>query len=187
MRSSGAVKLPLLTGRLALRPFEIDDAEQIHAVVYGDAEVMRHIGGARDEAHTRAQVERYITVHESHGCSFWPVLDRETGLIVGEAGLMRFGGVGPDLELGYTFGREFWGRGYATEVGTALIAAAFARDPGLSRIVALTAPANAGSRHVLDKLGFVESGRVHASGADQLLYAIARPATVQPQADPLLP
>lgn len=164
-----AVPLPILTTRLALRAYEPDDAEQVHDVLYGDAEVMRHVGGPLDVFATRAALERYAALQASRGFAFWALVERETGLIAGEAGLVPLGGEGPEVELGYTLGRAFWGRGYATEAGGAVVGEAFGAL-GLDRLVAVTRVENAASQRVLAKLGFAPAGRRHAWGAEQLLF-----------------
>ena len=86
---------------------------------------MRMIGGALTIEATREQIELYIAQHDRLGHSCWAVLDRQTGAMTGEAGLVPLGGEGPPIELGYAFGTAFWGRGLATEVGRAIRAEAF--------------------------------------------------------------
>ncbi len=161
--------LPIITDRLVLRPYEPEDAEQIHAVLYGDPAAMRLVGGATDLAQARARIEGYMADHEDDGFSFWPVIERESGLIAGEAGLSPFAGAGPEIELGYAFGRTFWGRGYATEAGRAILREAFG-PLGLDRVVAVTRQENAGSQRVLAKLRFRPAGRRSVWGAQQLFF-----------------
>ena len=81
------------------------------------------------------------------------------------------GGIGPDVELGYTLARSAWGRGYATELGGALVEYAFTvlRVP---RVVAQVEPANTASRHVLAKLGMTERAERTAYGRPHLLYVL---------------
>jgi RimJ/RimL family protein N-acetyltransferase len=165
----------ITTVRLVLRPYAPDDIATVHALLYGDAQAMRLIGGAVDLEETRRRIEFYITLHERTGTSFWAVIERATGAIVGEAGLLPFEGKGPEIELGYAFGVAYWGRGYATEVGHALLAHAF-EALGQDHVVAVTKPVNAGSRNVLEKLGFVELGRIEAWGEEQLHFVARRPA-----------
>lgn len=160
--------------RLLVRPYVPDDITTIHAVVYGDADVMRLIGGAVDIDETRRRVESYIALHEQTRTSFWAVTERATGTIVGEAGLLPFDGKGPEIELGYSFGVAYWGRGYATETGRVLLAHAFG-VLDQDHVVAVTKPANAGSRHVLRKLGFVQHGCIEAWGEEQLRFVASRP------------
>ena len=98
-----------------MRPYEPGDLAELHDVLYGDATAMALLGGARDLAGTRASIERSMLQQQLDGYSFWPVFERETGLLVGEAGLFPLSPGGPDIALGYAFGRGYWGRGYATE------------------------------------------------------------------------
>lgn len=165
--------LPILTERLVLRPYEPGDLDQLHGVLYSDIDAMRLLGGPRDTAGTRFALERSMTQHEITGFSFWPVIERESGLLVGEAGLFPLSPEGPDVALGYAFGSPWWGRGYATEASRGVIAEAFG-PLGMDRLVAITREANLGSRHVLEKLGFRMDGVRHVWGAEQLFFILER-------------
>lgn len=165
--------LPIVTERLVLRPYEEDDLQQLHAVLYSDEAAMALLGGPRDLAGTRAALERTIHQQETGGYSFWPVIERESGLMCGEAGLFPLAPDGPDVALGYAFGSAYWGRGYATEAAGAVIAEAFGAL-GMDRLVAITREANHGSRRVLAKLGFREHGLRHVWGAEQLFFTLQR-------------
>jgi [ribosomal protein S5]-alanine N-acetyltransferase len=164
--------MELTTERLHLRPFMLGDEAAIHAV-YADPEVMRYVGhGAhRTSAETAAALRTYGDVLERHGYSFLAVVERSSGALVGDGGLHPLAGVGPDVELGYTLARRAWGRGYATELGRALVEYAFTvlRVP---RVVAQVEPANAASRHVLAKLGMSEREMRTAYGRRHLLYTV---------------
>jgi ribosomal-protein-alanine N-acetyltransferase len=169
--------LPILTERLAIRAYEEDDLRQLHAVLYSDEAAMRLLGGPRDLAGTRAALERSMSQQEFGGYSFWPVIERESGLLCGEAGLFPLAPDGPDVALGYAFGSAYWGRGYATEAARAVLAEAFG-VLGLERVVAITREANLGSRRVLTKLGFREHGLRHVWGAEQLFFSLAHDGAV---------
>ena len=166
--------IELTTARLHLRPFTDADIEAIHAV-YGDPDVMRFVGhGAhRTIEDTASALRVYGEVLARVGYSFLAVVERETGALVGDGGLHPLGGRGPDVELGYTLARSAWGRGYATELGQALVAHAF-DVLGVDRVVAQVEPANHASRHVLEKLGMTERELRRAYGRPHLLYAVER-------------
>jgi ribosomal-protein-alanine N-acetyltransferase len=164
--------MELTTERLHLRPFTAADQDAIHAV-YGDPEVMRHVGhGAHQTmAETANALRIYGEVLARRGYSFLAVIERESGALVGDGGLHPLGGQGPDVELGYTLARSAWGRGYATELGRALIEHAF-DVLGAPRVVAQVEPANLASRRVLEKLGMTQREERMAYGRPHLLYAI---------------
>jgi [ribosomal protein S5]-alanine N-acetyltransferase len=169
----------LMTPRLHLRPFVLADQDAIHAV-YADATVMRYVGhGAhRTLAETVNALRIYGDVLVQRGYSFLAVTERESGRVIGDGGLHPMGGVGPDVELGYTLARSAWGRGYATELGQALVEYAFTAL-GVPRVVAQVEPANTASRHVLAKLGMTEREERMAYGRPHLLYAVDAPRVVR--------
>jgi ribosomal-protein-alanine N-acetyltransferase len=169
------VTLPIITERLVLRPYQPEDVAELHAVVYGDHEAMRLLGGARDLAGTRAAVERSMHQQELDGYSFWAVIERESGLMAGEAGLFPLADDRQDIALGYALGVDFWGRGYASEAGSAVLREAFG-PLGMARVVAITRATNFRSRRVLAKLGFIPQGLRHVWGAEQLYYELESPA-----------
>src|ERR671932_56496 len=171
-RHDGPVEIE--TSRLHLRPFSAADHDAIHAV-YSDPEVMRYVGhGAhRTLADTTAALRSYADALAARGYAFVAVVERSTGAVIGDAGLHPLAGRGPDIELGYTLARSAWGRGYATELGRALLEYAFTRLDA-PRVVAQVEPENTASRRVLEKLGMTERGRRTAYGRPHRLSAVER-------------
>jgi ribosomal-protein-alanine N-acetyltransferase len=163
--------MELTTERLHLRPFTAADQLAIHAV-YADPEVMRHVGHGAHKTieETAAALRIYGEVLERRGFSFLAVTKREGGALVGDGGLHP---LGDDVELGYTLARSAWGRGYATELGRALLRHAFEALKA-PRVVAQVEPDNAASRRVLEKLGMTECETRTAYGRPHLLYEIVR-------------
>src|SRR2546423_470251 len=159
-----AIPLPLETDRLLLRPFDPESDSDPMLAVYGDAEVMRFIpGGALSglEAVTET-LERYAREQESRGFSSWAVVERDGGLVIGDAGFGLFGPTG-DVELGYTLRRDCWGRGYATEAARACLAAGLAHLD-VTRIVAVVDEENVGSARVAERVGMTRIDTIEAHG-----------------------
>lgn len=174
---------PLLGPRVLLRPFELSDAHAAHAV-YGDEAVMRYVGegGAVTPATTERMLEGYRRHQEEHGFAFWAVLDRATGELIGDAGLEV---TDHGVELGYTVGRPWWGRGLATEAARLCVQAAFG-PLGLPGLVALVDLDNPASGRVLEKLGFAKDGTLRAYGRPHHRFELDtyRPVTVGPSPSP---
>jgi RimJ/RimL family protein N-acetyltransferase len=164
----------LSTPRLLLRPFTAADEPAIH-VVYSDPEVMRYVGhGAhRTQADTTRALRGYADALATRGYGFVAVVERASGAVIGDAGLHPLSGRGPDVELGYTLARVVWGRGYATELGRALVEHAFTALQ-LPRVVAQVEPDNHASRRVLEKLGMTARDTRTAFGRPHLLYVVER-------------
>jgi RimJ/RimL family protein N-acetyltransferase len=159
----------LTTERLVLRPPTPDDLQAWHAI-YLDAEEVWYGAPRSSPEENRAKLERQIAHHEQHGYGMCTVeLDSET---IGAAGLQHLEG-GLEVEVGYRFLKEHWGRGYATECARASIAFGF-DEVGLNRIVAVVLESNIASRRVLERCGLQEIGLVQAYGLEHVKYEIAR-------------
>lgn len=142
------------TPRLMLRSITEDDAATLHET-YGDPEAMRFIGigPAADLEETRRRVGRLMNFEREHGFSLFAVVERATGLVVGDCGLLPVAESDDSVELGYRLGRAHWGKGYATEASEAVRDHAFG-VVGLARLVAVVKPGNDASARVLEKIGF---------------------------------
>lgn len=107
-----------------------------------------------------AQKERHW---ERYGFGLWLLRDRQTDEAVGWGGMQwTYIAELDEVEVAWAIVPERWGRGLATELARASVAAAFG-PLGLSEIVAFTLPHNVASRRVMEKAGFVyERDIVHA-------------------------
>ena len=155
------LRLPLHTDRLEIRPFVLADRAAMQTI-YDDPEVMRYITGGGDP---RGWVATYVRDQRERGFTFWAVVERATGEMVGEAGMAPFDG-GSRLELGYLLRRDRWGMGLATEAARAILDAAF-EDLHAPEVMAVVDEGNGASLNVLRKLGFVEVGRRTREGVRQ--------------------
>lgn len=162
----------LETPRLVLRPFADADLAAINAI-WSDPVVMRWVGNGAvtDPRASERMLSGYAEHQRLRGFSFWAVVERESGTLVGDAGLQRT--AAGDVELGYTLGAAWWGRGYATEAARAWLDAALG-PLGVHEVVALAEAENAASLHVLAKLGMQPDGERTAFGRPHLRYRIRR-------------
>jgi RimJ/RimL family protein N-acetyltransferase len=141
------------TPRLLLRPFVVDDAEAAFGWL-SDAAVMKYSPKGPDATieRTTARIATYRAHQAAYGYSKWVILERDTGLAVGDAGLMVLDDEGW-IDLGFRFSPVHWGRGFATEVAQAWIHVAF-DEHEIGAIGAFAHADNIASLRVLDKLGF---------------------------------
>jgi RimJ/RimL family protein N-acetyltransferase len=152
-----AIGVPMVTARLRMRPYEEADAEQAFGL-FGDPEAMRYVGYGPDAKpeETRQRLRRMIKHQTQHGFSLWAAIEIATGELIGDCGLVYLEG-GPEIEIGYRFRRQSWGRGFAGEAARAWLAAGF-MDLELPDIVAVFRPENSSSRRVLEKIGLRPRG-----------------------------
>src|SRR5699024_1526703 len=91
-RHTGGMPLefPLRGPRLDLRPFTATDAADAQRV-YGDPEVMRHVGegGPASEEQTAVMLADYAAHQARHGFAFWAVIERGTGRLTARAATPR--------------------------------------------------------------------------------------------------
>ncbi len=91
------------------------------------------------------------------------------------------GGVSDDVEIGWHFHPDAWGRGLATEAAQAVLAKAWA--DGHHEVYAVTYPGNAASQRVCERLGMAAVGLTDRwYGVTFEAYRIGRPGSGEDQA-----
>jgi [ribosomal protein S5]-alanine N-acetyltransferase len=121
--------------------------------VWGDPEVTRWIGGPFSPHQVKSRLDREISTMADRGVQYWPIFLLASDDFVGCAGLRPYKLDEGIYELGFHLCKAHWRKGLAEEAARAAIAYAF----GTMRANAVFAghhPANAASRHLLEKLGF---------------------------------
>ncbi len=142
----------LNTARLALDVMQLTDAaffldlmNQPSFIANIRDKGIRTIEGAEDEIRTR-----HHTSQQEHGFSLYRVSLKDSGEPIGMCGLVRRDTL-PDVDIGYAFLPQFWGKGYALEA--ALAVRDLARELGIKRLMGITSPDNLPSKSLLQKLG----------------------------------
>jgi RimJ/RimL family protein N-acetyltransferase len=143
-----------------------------------DARFMAHLGGVRDEPGTERYLHWNLAHWAEHGFGLWMLRERSTRAMIGRAVLRHLEVDGIDeVETGYGFLPEFWGRGLATEVTRACLA--LGRDQlGLRSIVAITLPANTASQRVLLKAGLAYEREIDHGGLRHMLFRSSNSSTL---------
>jgi RimJ/RimL family protein N-acetyltransferase len=161
----------LETERLTLREMTLEDLDFV-ATMLGHPEVSRYYERrfSRDDAQVwlTRQLERYA--RDGHG--LWLVETRASGDPVGQVGLawQEVEGL-RHPEVGWLLHRPFWGHGYATEAGRAVIEAA--RDRWRYQyVISLIRPVNAPSRRVAERIGMTAGPLVPFHGYEHLMYRV---------------
>jgi RimJ/RimL family protein N-acetyltransferase len=135
-----------------------------------NAPFMAMLGGVRDTAGTVAYLETNVKHWAEYGFGLWMLRDAASSAMIGRAILRHLDVGGADeIEIGYGFMPDSWGRGLATEIAQELVA--MGRDRlRLPSVVAITTPANLASQHVMQKAGLAyEKDIVHA-GVPHVLF-----------------
>lgn len=147
----------LETARLTLRLPAAADFEG-YAEMLGDEETARYIGGRSPRS---AAWRRFLQMPGAwmlQGFGMFSVVDRRSGEWLGQAGPWQPEGW-PGTEVGWTFRRAAWGRGYAHEAAIATIDWAFA-NLGWDGVIHCIDPANRRSQVLAERIG---SGRLRSA------------------------
>ncbi|CAN5775566.1 GNAT family N-acetyltransferase [soil metagenome] len=163
----------LETDRLAFRHYEISDLAKL-IELRADPDVNRYLGGVRmqnPEALAK-RIRFYMSCYENHGFGMCPMIVKETGEVIGTAGLQPLDGT-DDIEVGYSLAPEHWGLGIGTEAAIAWIDYGFF-EKGLDRIAGVATVENGASRHILEKLGMRYENTESHFDDERAFYAISR-------------
>jgi ribosomal-protein-alanine N-acetyltransferase len=167
------------TERLFLRNLEVNDWQAVNEYA-SDPEVVRYMDwGPNTEKETKEFIQRAMSTQEEKSRRMYTlaiVVEKEDRLI-GSCGINVSNAENREGWLGYCLNRNFWGRGYGTEVARGLVNLGFTKL-ALHRIFATCDPRNTASAHVLEKSGMKREGclREHkwskGKWRDSCLYAI---------------
>ncbi len=151
---------PLRTERLALRPAQETDAEDLFAV-YGDPRVVRYLPHPawQTEVEARAWLGRMRGLEATGSGRLFVMAPHGAGKVIGTVLLFRHEPSSGRAEIAYVLGRAHWGHGLIREALRPLCASAFERAR-LRRIEAEARPENVASNRLLAAIGFTLEGRL---------------------------
>ena len=144
------------TARLRLRTPTMDDTEAIFTTYARDPEATRYVSFRthRSAEEAREYVEDCARGWAGSGPFTWAIVLRDSGRLVG---MIDIRPQNHRVELGYILGREYWGRGYMTEVVRAVSDWALAQ-PEIHRVWAVCDVDNLASARVMEKAGMAREG-----------------------------
>lgn len=163
-------KIILQTERLYLRNFCEQDLEDLYKI-YSEDEVMKYIG--RGGALNKEQSLKMINIQsekfykEKNYC-IWALAEKSGGKLIGHCGFSDL----PEnygTEIAYLISREYWNKGYATEIAMETLKYGF-EILNFKTIYALSYPQNKASVNVLKKIGMKQNGILNLYGIDFLYF-----------------
>jgi RimJ/RimL family protein N-acetyltransferase len=134
-----------------------------------DAEVSRYLGGVRSAETTRAYLAVNMAHWDRHGFGLWALRTRD-GAFAGRAGIRHIVVDGTaEVEIAYTFKRDLWGQGLASEIATALTRIGLSQLE-LPSLIGLVAVGNGASRRILEKSNYVLERSTAHDRDDVVIY-----------------
>lgn len=152
------MRAELRTDRLFLRPLALADAPRLSAIT-SDPAVARMVARVPCP-NPMVAVEGFILIMQARaplGTDHVFAIDLPGA---GAIGCVGAHGASPDgpFEIGYYIGRDWWGRGFATEAASALTG--YMQERGATHLEAGHFLDNPASGRVLEKTGFVATGEI---------------------------
>ncbi|MBD8500313.1 GNAT family N-acetyltransferase [Paenibacillus arenosi] len=157
------------TDRLTLRKLTIEDAEFIYNLL-NNPSWLQFIGDKNVQ--TLEDARDYIwngpvAMYEQLGFGMYLVELKTEGTPIGICGLIKREWL-KDADIGYAFLPDFWGKGYAYEAASAVMA--YGKNGfGFKYILGITSMDNERSIRLLEKLGMKEEGTVQSPSDDEEL------------------
>lgn len=148
------------TARLLIRPYTASDFAALQPIL-SDPITMQFWPAPLSDEQIHGWIERAMTMFAQHGFSRMPLIERASGAIIGDCGLM-LAQVNNQTEhdLGYIIQHQYWRQGYASEAAQAWLD--YSIDTlGVTRIVANMPHDHHGSRRVAERLGMHKQTEFH--------------------------
>jgi [ribosomal protein S5]-alanine N-acetyltransferase len=165
--------LKLATSRLQMRPFRLDDVDDLYRM-WTEPSVRKYLWD--DEVIPRERVESIIETSrvsfETNGYGLWAVFPRPEDLLIGFCGFWFFHEP-PNLELLYGIAPAYWHQGLATEAVRAMMRYGF-EELSFERIEASTDAGNSASIQVMERTGMNFWKRELTNGLDTIYYVKSR-------------
>lgn len=128
-------------------------------------------GGVKslDQIHSAIK-ENVLGDYEKYGLGRFAVVEKSTGKFIGFSGLKYIPEV-DFVDLGYRFGKEYWGKGIATETAIASLDYGF-KNLNLNTIYGWVMPDHVASIRIMTKLGFALEKRILEFGLPANQYIL---------------
>ena len=145
------------TERLLIRRITRKDMDALLAIM-GKPEVMYAWEHGFTKKDVRKWINRQLTRYRKDGFGYFAVILKESGALIGQAGLMNSTLNGNEtVELGYILDNAYWHHGYGTEAARACLEYAFG-ELELKTVCCSIRPENVASIRVAERLGMTLCG-----------------------------
>jgi len=162
------------TDRLIVRQYDFDTDAENFFLLNSDEDVMRYIRATKSREECDAFLKKNIEAYKVNPLmGRWAANEKVTGKFVGSFAIIHIEG-SEDIQLGYAFLKENWGKGFASELTKAGLEYYF-KNTKADHIYAIAEKANIASHNVLLKNSFVPDGTKKEDNRDLLKFIYRKP------------
>ncbi len=156
------------TERLVLRKYRMDDADRMFVNWAADPEVTKFLRWFphEDISFTKKIVGKFVLGYERADYYNWVITLKESAEPIGNVDVHDLDDVNMKGTLGFIIGRDFWGKGFASEAARAVIKLLIS-DVGLNRVQAVCDVLNIASDRALRKAGMKYEGLLRSYQVDK--------------------
>jgi len=145
------------TVRLIVRQYDFEHDAENFFLLNSDEEVMRYIRATKSKEECDAFLKQIIESYKINPLiGRWAAYEKASSKFVGSFAIIPIEGT-DNIQLGYAFLKENWGKGFASELTRAGLNYYFSNTKA-DHIYAIAEQANIASHKVLFKNGFVADG-----------------------------
>lgn len=165
------------TERLIVRQYDFGTDTENFYLLNGDDDIMRYIRATKTKEECDVFLKKAIDSYKINPLiGRWAADEKATGKFVGSFAIIPIEG-SEDIQLGYALQKEFWGKGFASELTKAGLAYYF-NNTNEDHIYAIADKANIASHHVLLKNSFVPDGTKKEEGKELLKFIYKKLTTI---------
>ncbi|MGG1397591.1 GNAT family protein [Bacillus salipaludis] len=146
--------------KIYFKALRVEDVQEIHQYA-SDQEVSRFIGWnlMNSLEESRKHIEVMLN-RESVGTHLYSsIVEKLTQTIIGTAMIFNFDKEANKAEIGYVLHKQYWGKGYGTEIVALMSDFAF-KSLNLHKLHAMVVHANIASARILEKNRYELEGRL---------------------------
>lgn len=159
----------LVTNRLILREFDVNDSQQIFTNWGSDELTARYVSwkAHANEDETKAILEAWLNDYDILDTYNWAVELKDTREIIGRIMVTRKKDKFQTCRIGYNYGSKYWGNGYATEV-LKEVCRYLLEEVGYRLVEARYISGNPASGRVMEKAGMKKDGILRQRQMDKI-------------------
>jgi ribosomal-protein-alanine N-acetyltransferase len=162
------------TERLIVRQYAFEIDTENFFLLNGDDDVMRYIRATKTKEECDVFLKKAINAYKINPLiGRWAADEKITGKFVGSFAIIPIES-SDDIQLGYALLKEYWGKGFASELTKSGLAYYF-KNTNADHIYAIAEKANITSHKVLLKNSFVPDGTKMEDGKELLKFIYRKP------------
>jgi len=158
------------TPRFVIREFKPEE-EATYLALFDDPRVALHL----PKRTRKEQIEIFRKAIEDYkantGLGRWGLFNNIDGEFIGMCLLRNYYEEEGRIELGYSLGHKYWGKGIASEMAIIMVSYALTHTDA-KEVVGVTTLGNAGSQKVLEKAGLTRMDDFYRDGENLAFFSL---------------